>query len=179
MERRFDAHVKTEEELKTLQLKGLQWTVNHVYNGSVHYKKKFDEARVKPGDIKTLDDIRKLPFTTSKDLQEGYPFPLQSVPFEKIVRIHASSGTTGTTRATCGSPVRPAYGGTRTGRRPAARGGGSRSPPSLPPPHGGNGRRGACSAGSQLHFPGRRCRTGRRRARSAVGRRDCSLGHRV
>ena len=67
MEKRFDAKVKTEKELKALQLKGLQWTVNQVYKGSKHYKKKFDETRVKPEDIKTLDDIRRLPFTTSKD----------------------------------------------------------------------------------------------------------------
>ena len=95
MKRRFDAKVKTEGDLAALQLKGLKWTVNHVYKNSQHYRKKFDEAKVKPGDIKTLGDIRKLPFTSSKDLQAGYPFPLQSMPFEKIVRIHASSGTTG------------------------------------------------------------------------------------
>ena len=101
MRKRFDAKVKTEKELKALQLEGLKWTVNHAYKGSEHYKKKLDEAGVKPKDIKTLDDIRKLPFTTSKDLQEGYPFPLRSVPFEKIVRIHASSGTTGKRKVLC------------------------------------------------------------------------------
>jgi phenylacetate-CoA ligase len=101
MEKRFDAKMKTEAELAAFQLESLKWTVNHTYNGSKHYKQKFDEAGVKPGDIKTLDDIRKLPFTTSKDLQEGYPFPLQSVPFEKIVRIHASSGTTGKRKVLC------------------------------------------------------------------------------
>jgi phenylacetate-CoA ligase len=52
-------------------------------------------AGVKPDEIRSLEDLKKLPFTTSKDLQEGYPFPLLSVPFEKVVRIHASSGTTG------------------------------------------------------------------------------------
>ncbi len=101
MEKRFDAKVKNEKELKALQLEGLQWTVNHAYNGSEHYRKKLDEAKVKPQQIKTLDDIRRLPFTTSKDLQEGYPFPLRSVPFEKIVRIHASSGTTGKRKVLC------------------------------------------------------------------------------
>jgi len=101
MEKRFDAQMKTEEELAAFQLDRLKWTVNHTYNGSKHYKEKFDQAGVKPGDIKTLDDIRKLPFTTSKDLQEGYPFPLQSVPFEKIIRIHASSGTTGKRKVLC------------------------------------------------------------------------------
>ena len=59
MKRRFDAKVKTEGELAALQLKGLKWTANHVYKNSQHYRKKFDEAKVKPGDIKTLDDIRK------------------------------------------------------------------------------------------------------------------------
>jgi len=101
MEKRFDAKVKNEKELKALQLEGLQWTVNHAYNGSEHYRKKLDEAKVKPQQIKTLDDIRRLPFTSSKDLQEGYPFPLRSVPFEKIVRIHASSGTTGKRKVLC------------------------------------------------------------------------------
>lgn len=101
MERPFDSTVKTEAELKALQLEGLKWTVAHAYNGSPYYKKKFDEAGVKPKDIKTLDDIKKLPFTTSKDLQEGYPFPLLSVPMEKVIRIHASSGTTGKRKVLC------------------------------------------------------------------------------
>lgn len=101
MKKRFDAKVKSAKELKTLQLEGLKWTVNHAYKGSEHYRKKLDEAKVKPRDIKTLDDIRRLPFTTSKDLQAGYPFPLRSVPFEKIVRIHASSGTTGKRKVLC------------------------------------------------------------------------------
>ncbi len=101
MGRSFQPVQKTEAELKAFQLEGLKWTVNHAYNGSEAYKKKFQDAGVKPGDIKTLDDIRKLPFTTSKDLQEGYPFPLLSVPFEKVVRIHASSGTTGKRKVLC------------------------------------------------------------------------------
>lgn len=101
MQRPFEAKVKTEKELKRLQLSGLKWTVNHAYKGSEHYRKKFDEVGVKPEDIKTLEDIRKLPFTTSKDLQEGYPFPLRSVPFKDVVRIHASSGTTGKRKVLC------------------------------------------------------------------------------
>lgn len=83
------------EELEAFQLKQLQWTVNHAYNGSEFYRRRFDEAGVKPADIRTLADIRRLPFTTSQDLQENYPWPLISVPMEKIVRLHASSGTTG------------------------------------------------------------------------------------
>ncbi len=83
------------EDLEAFQLKQLQWTVNHAYNGSEFYRRRFDEAGVKPEDIRTLADIRRLPFTTSQDLQENYPWPLISVPMEKIVRLHASSGTTG------------------------------------------------------------------------------------
>lgn len=95
MEKRFAAAAKTREELEALQLEGLKWTVRHSYEGSSFYRKRLDETRIKPEDIRSLDDLKKLPFTTSKDLQEGYPFPLLSVPFEKVVRIHASSGTTG------------------------------------------------------------------------------------
>ena len=93
--------IRTGRELKRIQTEGLQWTVNHVYKNSEFYRKRFDEAGVKPKHIKSLKDISKLPFTTSKDLQEGYPFPLRSIPFEKIVRIHASSGTTGKRKVLC------------------------------------------------------------------------------
>jgi phenylacetate-CoA ligase len=93
--------VRTERELKRLQVEGLQWTVHHVYKNSEFYQKRFDEAGVRPKHIKSLKDISKLPFTTAKDLQEGYPFPLKSIPFEKIVRIHASSGTTGKRKVLC------------------------------------------------------------------------------
>ena len=101
MGRTFMPKVRTERELKQLQLEGLQWTVNHVYRNSDFYRKRFDEAGVEPQDIKSLRDITRLPFTTASDLQEGYPFPLKSVPFEKIVRIHASSGTTGKRKVLC------------------------------------------------------------------------------
>ena len=82
-------------ELAAHQLRGLQWTVNHAYNGSAFYRKRLDDAGVKPEDMKSLDDLRRLPFVTAKDLREGYPFPLLSVPLEQVVRIHASTGTTG------------------------------------------------------------------------------------
>jgi phenylacetate-CoA ligase len=101
MGKTFMPKIRTERELKRIQLEGLQWTVNHVYKNSEFYRKRFDEAGVKPKHIKSLKDISKLPFTTSKDLQEGYPFPLRSTPFEKIVRIHASSGTTGKRKVLC------------------------------------------------------------------------------
>jgi phenylacetate-CoA ligase len=95
MTKTFMPAVSTAEELMELQLKGLQWTVEHTYNGSPRYRAKFDEAGIGPGDIRSLEDLKTLPFTTADDLKEGYPFPLLSVPFDKIVRIHASSGTTG------------------------------------------------------------------------------------
>ncbi|MCE5273715.1 MAG: phenylacetate--CoA ligase [Syntrophaceae bacterium] len=95
MGRTFMPTYRSADELKSLQLQGLKWTVSHAYTGSEFYRKRLDEAGVTPGDIKSLDDLRRLPFVTAQDLQEGYPFPLRSVPFEDIVRIHASSGTTG------------------------------------------------------------------------------------
>ena len=85
----------TLDELAAHQLRGLQWTVNHAYHGSAFYRKKFDESGVTPQEIKSLKDLRRLPFVTAKDLRDGYPFPLLSVPLEQVVRIHASSGTTG------------------------------------------------------------------------------------
>ncbi len=93
--------MKTVEELRNHQLKKLKWTVAHSYNGSSAYKKKMDDAGLQSGDIHSLDDLRHLPFTTATDLQEGYPFPLLSVPFSKVVRIHASSGTTGKRKVLC------------------------------------------------------------------------------
>ncbi len=95
MKQRFMPKAKTEEELKFLQLEGLKWTVAHAYRGSDFYRRRFDEAGVKPEDIRSLDDLKRLPFVTAQDLQEQYPWPLQSVPFDRIVRLHASSGTTG------------------------------------------------------------------------------------
>jgi phenylacetate-CoA ligase len=83
------------EELKQHQLNGLQWTVAHAYRGSDFYRKKLDQAGVHPEGIQSLDDMQKLPFATADALREGYPFPLLSVPESKVVRIHASSGTTG------------------------------------------------------------------------------------
>jgi phenylacetate-CoA ligase len=101
MDRAFDAKVKTDDELKAFQLERLKWTAKHVYRNSAFFKERFDGHGVRPDEIKTLDDIRKLPFTSNKDLQSGYPFPLLSVPFKKVVRIHASSGTTGKRKVLC------------------------------------------------------------------------------
>jgi phenylacetate-CoA ligase len=89
------------EELSDLQLKGLQWTVDHAYQGSPLYRRKMDEAHVAPKNIRSLSDLERLPFTTADDLKEGYPFPLLCVPLDKVVRIHASSGTTGKKKVLC------------------------------------------------------------------------------
>jgi phenylacetate-CoA ligase len=95
MNKTFMPDFQNREQLFDHQLKGLKWTVAHAYNGSAFYKKQFENAGVTPADINSLDDITLLPFTTGKDLKEGYPLPLLSVPQKDVVRIHASSGTTG------------------------------------------------------------------------------------
>ncbi len=83
------------ESMKKLQLERLQQTVRTCYENVPFYRKKFDKLGIKPEDIKSLDDITKLPFTTKYDLRDEYPFGLNAVPMDQIVRIHASSGTTG------------------------------------------------------------------------------------
>ena len=83
------------EVLETLQLKRLQQVAQRVYHTVGFYKKAFDKASVQPDDIKTLPDIKRLPFTTKQDLRDNYPFGLFAVPMSSIVRLHASSGTTG------------------------------------------------------------------------------------
>ena len=101
MKKTFMPNFKDEAQLYAHQLEGLKWTVNHAYNGSDFYKNQFDKAEVKPADITSLDDISKLAFTTGKDLKEGYPLPLLSVLEKDVVRIHASSGTTGKRKVLC------------------------------------------------------------------------------
>ncbi|HXX56606.1 MAG TPA: phenylacetate--CoA ligase [Thermodesulfovibrionales bacterium] len=83
------------EALEALQLKRLKALVEKEYAAVPYYRQKMDDAGVKPADIKTLGDLRRLPFTTKEDLRKNYPFGLFAVPFERVVRIHASSGTTG------------------------------------------------------------------------------------
>ncbi len=85
-----------EDARKALQFARLKNLVEHVYNTVPFYKKRFDEAGVKPSDIKSLEDIAKLPFTTKTDLRETYPYGLLAVPQSEIVEVHMSSGTTGT-----------------------------------------------------------------------------------
>ena len=84
----------TREGIEALQLERLQATVKHSMN-SPFYKKRFEEMGLKPEDIKSLDDVRKLPFTTKQDLRDTYPFGIASVPLRNCVRLHSSSGTTG------------------------------------------------------------------------------------
>ncbi|MBT3178449.1 MAG: phenylacetate--CoA ligase [Desulfobacula sp.] len=95
MEKAFMPRFENREQLFDNQLEGLKWTVSHVFNGSAFYRKNFVASGVMPEDIKCLDDISKLPFTMGKDLKDGYPLPLLSVPQKDVVRVHASSGTTG------------------------------------------------------------------------------------
>lgn len=83
------------EALEALQLKRLKATVERVYETVPFYKKKFNEIGLKPAHIKTLKDLQLLPFTVKNDLRDNYPFGLFSVPMEQVVRVHASSGTTG------------------------------------------------------------------------------------
>ena len=83
------------DELRSLQLKRLQQTLQHAYANSPVYRAKFDAAGVHPNDCKTLADIAKFPFTTKSDLRDSYPFGMFAVPREQCARIHASSGTTG------------------------------------------------------------------------------------
>jgi phenylacetate-CoA ligase len=82
-------------ELQSHQLECLKWTVRHGYSGSEHYRSAMEQVGLKPEDIQSLNDIERLPLTTADDLKSGYPFPLLSVPLSDVVRIHASSGTTG------------------------------------------------------------------------------------
>jgi len=83
------------EDLEKLQLARLQAQVERVYATVPYYRNKMDVAGVGPEDIKVLSDISKLPYTTKEDLRKNYPFGLFTVPLERVVRIHASSGTTG------------------------------------------------------------------------------------
>lgn len=83
------------EELLAVQEDGLRWTVLHAYARSPQYRAKLQAAGVNPTEIRTLSDLGALPFTTTEDLREGYPLPLLSVPESDVVRVHASSGTTG------------------------------------------------------------------------------------
>lgn len=83
------------DELQALQLKRMKWTLDHAYYNVSMYRQKFDEAGVHPSDLKTLEDIKLFPYTTKQDLRDHYPFGTFAVPMRDVVRVHASSGTTG------------------------------------------------------------------------------------
>src|SRR5687768_7669 len=83
------------DELESLQLARLKQTVRRAYQSVPHYRTKLDEAGAHPDDVKGLDDLVRLPFTSKDDLRQNYPFGMFVVPLGEIVRIHASSGSTG------------------------------------------------------------------------------------
>lgn len=85
----------TRSELEVLQTEHLRATIKQCMN-SPFYRKRFEESHIRPEEIKNLDDLRKIPFTTKQDLRDNYPFGLAAVPMEEVVRLHSSSGTTGT-----------------------------------------------------------------------------------
>src|SRR6202035_2527835 len=90
-----DVERASRDEIIALQTKRLAWTLAHVYRNVAHYKKAFDKAGVHPSDFKQFSDLAKFPFTVKTDLRDNYPFNMFAVPREKLVRVHASSGTTG------------------------------------------------------------------------------------
>jgi len=87
--------VASRDEIEALQLSRLKWSLCHAYENVPHYRRLFDERGVHPEDLRSLADLRLFPFTTKDDLRENYPFGMFAVPREQVVRIHASSGTTG------------------------------------------------------------------------------------
>jgi phenylacetate-CoA ligase len=85
----------SQDELQALQLKRMQWSIQHAYDNVPCYKNKFEEAGVQPTDFKHLSDLALFPFTTKHDLRDNYPFDMFAVPMDDVIRVHASSGTTG------------------------------------------------------------------------------------
>ena len=83
------------DELRELQLERMRWSLTHAYTNVDHYRQSFDKAGVHPSDLHTLEDLARFPFTVKTDLREYYPFGMLAVPREQLVRVHASSGTTG------------------------------------------------------------------------------------
>ena len=92
----MDAHERaSRDEIMALQKRRLAWSLKHAYDNVAHYRKAFDQAGVHPSDFRELSDLAKFPFTVKTDLRDNYPFNMFAVPREKLVRVHASSGTTG------------------------------------------------------------------------------------
>src|SRR6266403_339354 len=90
-----EAERASRDEMAALQTKRLAWALAHAYDNVAHYKKAFDTAGVHPSDFKQLSDLARFPFTVKTDLRDNYPFNMFAVPREQLVRVHASSGTTG------------------------------------------------------------------------------------
>ncbi len=87
--------IASRDEITALQLERLKWSLRHAYENVPHYRASFDAAGVHPDDLTSLADLAKFPFTAKKDLRDNYPFGMFAVPREEVIRIHASSGTTG------------------------------------------------------------------------------------
>ena len=87
--------IASRDEIETLQLERLKWSLRHAYDNVAMYRARFDEKGVHPDDLKSLADLAKFPFTVKSDLRDNYPFGLFAVPRDQIARVHASSGTTG------------------------------------------------------------------------------------
>ena len=82
-------------ELQALQLERMRWSLQHAYDNVPHYRHAFEAAGVRPSDLESLADLARFPFTAKQDLRDNYPYGLFAVPMSKVVRVHASSGTTG------------------------------------------------------------------------------------
>lgn len=87
--------IASRDEITALQIERIKWTLNHAYDNVPLYKRKFDDAGVHPAQFRDLSDLVKFPFTTKDDLRQAYPFGMFAVPRKQLVRVHASSGTTG------------------------------------------------------------------------------------
>ena len=83
------------DELQELQRKRLRWSLRHAYDNVPFYKQSFDSAGIHPDDIQSIADLSRVPFTNKSDLRDNYPFGMFAVPRDQVLRIHASSGTTG------------------------------------------------------------------------------------
>lgn len=96
LENRFDPVERGDiAQLRSLQLDRMRWSLTHAYNNVAHYRKSFDAAGVHPYDLRSLDDLKHFPFTVKNDLRDNYPFGMIATPMRDVVRVHASSGTTG------------------------------------------------------------------------------------
>lgn len=101
MLKKFPPKISSLDQLPAHHLAGLQWTVRHAFEHSPFYRDRLTAAGIGPNAISSLDDLRRLPFITADDLAGGYPFALRAAGFEELVRVHASSGTTGKRKVLC------------------------------------------------------------------------------